>query len=162
MVPTVETPQWAIERALWLAENLGAEGVFTSAAEHDGLVAATEQLPALAGAALRGALAHEPGGEDRARCSGPALDLFDAMSALTSVGVDELLANRDNVLHWLAAYGARLRLVEEALRDGDARALSRALVSPGEPVGAPDGNAIGEIARSPWRDLFLGQLGQRR
>ncbi len=101
LTPSAQSPAWAVEAAAGLAQRLGARPFFMDPVEHDGWMAALEQLPALLGAALltlwsaastRRELPQAVG----ARFARITADLPDAPSARLAA-----VANRDALLYWL-------------------------------------------------------------
>lgn len=113
----------AVARVVALWEALGARPEGIGAADHDRLVGLASHLPQAVASALAGALrdrqvgrgALGPGGADTTRlaASDPAL----------WTGI--LLDNADEVVRGLEAVESRLAALREALRGGDAAAVTR-------------------------------------
>jgi len=174
LVAGENTSAQALDRATNLATALGATPHYIDADEHDGLVAATVQLPLLAAAALLDAVSGEAGWKERAGAVGAE---FAALaSALLGQAPDPaplLLANRENVLRWLDLNAQRLGALRLSLAEGNQASLERVLEQaieagqrclPG--LARPASDAAPETGPEAeygsWRDMFLGRLGRRR
>ena len=159
-----------------LALAIGAIPQYTDPVEHDGLVAATAQLPVVAALALLAAVAGSPGWADRARACGEELYGLGAALMGTSASADVLLANRDNLTRWFDAYMAELAGLQRVIAQGDHQALGVMLAQALKDYRAclPAGRALltGQEASSAesrveersnwWRDTFLGRMGWRK
>lgn len=157
----------ALATASNLAEAVGAEPHFISAAEHDGLVAAMAQLPVLGALAMVSVLGAEPGHRDRKSSAGGE---FAAVSSILSdslaCSAGALLANADNLLHWLDVYVGQLDELRDLLSERDSRALSEKLAEAIRTCDEwlawePRPTVSVEERASGWRSLLLGNLGRR-
>jgi prephenate dehydrogenase len=99
-----------------VAELLGAFPYFVDAAEHDGLAAASEGLPALLAVALMQAAAASPGWGETRKLADRAL--ATASVALVDADPEALRANRDNLLRYLDAALAALQALRQHLAEG--------------------------------------------
>ncbi len=160
VVAPPRTAEWALDRAGALAALLGAQIVYVDAAEHDGLIAATEQLPVAAVLALLAALRDTPGLQDRQRAVGPALNPLLALLATAQASVDELAGNADNLLRWLDLYLAQLGQLRQALAQKQPEELAQMLGKALETLPPADTGAEAEPEINPWRRMFLGGWGQ--
>ncbi len=119
LMPDPTCPGEAIALAEDLAKLIGGSARFMDPQEHDGLIAATEGLPALVGAALFYALQQSEGWPELRRMVNPNLAL--ATYALRSQSPNDLLvdflANRANLLRNLEGLVAVLNQVGELLAD---------------------------------------------
>lgn len=173
LTPGPNTDGTGVQLAADVAEALGAKPFFLDAAEHDGLVAGVEHLPALMAAALMSVTSNSAGWADMRKL---AANQFFATSLLLSRSGKEAaagsLANRDNVLHWLDAVIAELTWQRERLAADEAdEMVSR--TDAGLAAGrswldaALSGNwdqdpyqiANAPTAGSSLRELFFGRLG---
>ncbi|MHB1296804.1 MAG: prephenate dehydrogenase/arogenate dehydrogenase family protein [Anaerolineae bacterium] len=163
-------PAGASARAVALAANLaaavGAEARFTDAIEHDGLMAATRQLPLLITLALLETLQDQPGWEDRLASLGGELASLAASLGQPEAAM-EISANADHVAPWLDALAARLTSLRGAIHAGTTADLSERLARAAERYEAglraqseqPDER--GEVRTEGWRSFLLGGLGRR-
>ncbi len=101
-----------------LVRLVGSEPFFLDAEEHDGLVTATEQLPALVSATLVKTLAGQGGWRETRKLAG---HLFEQVSAGAVGDPDDLkdsfLSNRANLLRWLDLYLKELVEMRQLLRE---------------------------------------------
>lgn len=167
LVVPADSPEHAVAAATDLITAVGAEPHYVEAAEHDGLVAATEQLPRLAALAYLLALQAEAGRRDRAGFAGGGLlTLGLIVSGGTHESATSLLANRDHLLPWLDAYLRELAHLRDALGGeradelGDALERARTAATAWLAGGGPGEGEPSEGARSLLRRLFLGGLGR--
>jgi len=166
LVASAGTSAEALDVASNLAVAAGAEPRYIDAAEHDGLTAATCQLPVMAAAGVVGALSTDAGGQERQGSSGSALA---ALRLALGDGVDPaaLLGNGDNLLYWIDRYVVELQRLRRLVAEGDEEALAKALAGAveaatrwgegGGDVEPPPGRGAGGL-----RELFLGGLGRGR
>jgi len=108
-----------------LARLVGAFPYFMDPAEHDGLAAATEALPALFAVALLRAAAASPGWPEAQRVAERAL--ATATVALVDADTAALRANRENALRYLDAALAELQSLRQHLAADEAAAVDEAL-----------------------------------
>lgn len=115
LTPSAQVPSWAVEAATGLAHRIGARPFFMDPIEHDGWMAALEQLPALLGAVLLSIWAAAPARRDMPQAIGARFaritaDLPDAASGRLAAA-----ANRESLVHWLDRLMEILRQLREAL-----------------------------------------------
>ncbi|MBC7236836.1 MAG: prephenate dehydrogenase [Chloroflexi bacterium] len=156
---------WALERCSELAGYLGAQVIYIDAEEHDGLMAAAEQLPLAAAFSLVMALRQAAGWRERARCLGPGLEIIVALldTLDPKAVVDDLLANGDNLLRWLDLYAVQLAQTRQLLVDNDREALEQRIAEAMEAcrqAGAGSQESTRQDTPGPWRSLFLGSWGR--
>jgi len=120
IAPDPQCPPEAVQLAEDVTRLLGARPRFMDPAEHDGLIAATEELPALLGATLFYTLEQSDGWTELRRMVNPTLALaFQSLRTRTQADALALLThNRANVLHHLDTLIARLGEVRHALAAG--------------------------------------------
>jgi len=156
-----------------LARLLEAFPYHVDPAEHDGLTAASEGLPAVLAWALLQAATTSPGWAETRKVADRAL--ATATAALVDVDATALRLNRANVLHYLDAALADLHLLRERLAADDGPAVREAL----EAVIARRDAWLAERRRGDWEAaenvaaelpssgeifgrMFLGGLAPRR
>ena len=125
LMPAPACSRAAVELASDFSTLLGATPHFMDALEHDSLIAATVDLPALLGVASFHSLARSPGWSDMQRLTNPPFgrlthQLFDSHPDDLR---DHWLHNREPLLHWLDALLATLQQTREALASEDRDAL---------------------------------------
>ena len=102
LCPEPATPAEAIDRASDLALAVGATPRFVDAAEHDGLVAALDQLPFLLAAGLLQATSSEGCWRDLAALGSGRFDqLLDTFGDNPAAVFEAVAANAANVGRWL-------------------------------------------------------------
>jgi len=167
LAPLPETAPSALDRASNLAEAIGAKPHFVEPAEHDGLVAATSQMPITAALAMVLANTQHAGSHDRARFSAAE---YGQLAGLLSQAPDELaeslLANQESLLGWLSSLEQSLDGLCSLLAAKDSEGLVSSIKKAQEAVdlwrhggqqtvSTPDQAALG------LRSLLLGGLGRR-
>ncbi|NLG51102.1 MAG: prephenate dehydrogenase, partial [Chloroflexi bacterium] len=92
----------ALDTATNLALAVGAKPQFIDVQEHDGLVAATLELPLLGALALMRTVAESAGWQDRVKSVGGELATVGTTLLNAPPGMmDMVLSNREDVLRWL-------------------------------------------------------------
>jgi len=125
LVPAPGIDERAVQMALSLVALLGAKPLFVDPAEHDGLLAAVEHLPALLSLALLEMAIGQPTWRELRRMAGAPFELGSRLPATDPGAYGTLsVANRDNLLRWIDAFAASLALVRETLAESDAEALT--------------------------------------
>jgi len=167
-------PERTDARSLDVASNLaltvGATPHYVDALEHDGLVAAGCHLPLMAALGIVNIVRESPGWRDRAGLVGEGLSALGTVVVNTPPATAEgVLANADNILHWLDAFTLELTRLRRLLCEGDHGKLDALLTEAREICVAwlPQGEARArtttqEKKEGIWRSLFLGRLGRRR
>lgn len=117
LTPPAHAPAWAVEAAAGLAHRIGAHPFFIDPIEHDGWMAALEQLPSLLGAALLSVWSAAPARREMPQAIGSRFarmtaDLPDAPSGRLAA-----IANRESLLYWLDRLLEALGRLREALTD---------------------------------------------
>jgi prephenate dehydrogenase len=126
----VAAPQASAPEAVKLlgdvAHLLGAQAFYMDAAEHDGLMAAVNGVPALLAASLLRAANHSAGWHEARKVAdrGFATSTF----AVEQAEAAALILNRENVLRYLDVAQAELNTLREALSKGDRLTLGQLLV----------------------------------
>ena len=168
LVASKSTAPEALDLASNLAMALGAEPRYIDAAEHDGLAAATTQLPMLNALALMETVAAERGREDRAHSMGKELAaVASLLSEAPLPSVKALLVNADNLLFWLDAYLNEVTALRCLISEQNGKVLSERLHAGSEMCkqwlsGHGSGRGATGEERSHWRQMFLGGWGRTR
>ena len=119
LTPASNTSPEALQRVSDLAEAVGAIPYYMDAAEHDGLIAAVEQLPLFMALALQDVVSASPAHREIARLSG--VDFSHATWPLVGdhYALSEVChSNAANIVRWLDSYLARLSSLRESLAQG--------------------------------------------
>lgn len=146
LVPLPRTNEKAVEQAAKLASILGAQPLFCDPLEHDGLLAAVDQLPSFLALALLDMVIHQPTWRELGKMAGSSFEGATRLAMTAPRASAELyLSNRDNILRWIDAFSASLVELREMLADEQAEELAQRI-----------SHAQGE--RDRW--LQLSQEGQ--
>lgn len=110
LTPAPSAAEEAVQLLAGFVSLLGAEPFFLDAVEHDGLMTAVEHLPTVASVALLNTLQNQGSWREMRKLAGSVFE----QSSLGATGEPEalkesLLANRDNLIHWLDAFMEQLR-----------------------------------------------------
>ena len=128
LAPAPNVPPEAIQRVSDLVEAVGARPYFVDAAEHDGLIAAVELLPAVIAAALQLVAGGSPSRRELQRLSGTH---FVATTQPLSPDPGKLaemcLANRTNLVRWLDILLNQLAELRTLVAEGEREAIQRVL-----------------------------------
>jgi len=126
LVPAPRAEEAAVKLVTDLVRILGAQPLFFDAAEHDGLMAAVEHLPAILALALLEMAISQPTWRELRKMAGPS---FGASTHLTSADPaaygDLYAANRDNVLRWMDAFSASWVSIRQALAENQVEELPK-------------------------------------
>jgi prephenate dehydrogenase len=150
LTPAPAAAETAVQTMVGLVSLLGAEPFFLDAAEHDGLTAAVDALPALVSTSLVNTLAGQGSWRELRKVAG---GMFEQVSAGASGNPDALkdswLAHRAGLAHWLEIYIDQLTRIQALLAAAD----------------NPSGEALADlidkavVARRDWRaDSQQGRL----
>lgn len=142
LASTSRTSPAAIARLTEIVALTGAKPYFVDAAEHDGLLAATEHLPLVLAATLLQQLAASPSFREMSKVGGRTLAQV-AFPAVTEAETarDICLLNRENIVRWLD-------LMAQAIQD------SRALIEAGD---EKETGAFFAGAREAWGKWARGE-----
>lgn len=109
LCPDPSAPPEAVERAADLAAAVGGTPLYIDAAEHDGMVAALNQLPFLVGAAALHTVSSGGAWRDLARLgSGRFAQLLATMGDSPTADLATAAANAENVGRWIDRMQAAL------------------------------------------------------
>lgn len=124
VVPSAAAAPEAIELVTGLAAAVGAQPLFLTAAEHDGLRAGVDQLPSLLALALLESVVQQPTWRELRKMAGPPFEIGTRLQVAQPAGeVQGWLANRENVLRWLDDLMATLGSLRRAVDEGQAEEL---------------------------------------
>lgn len=134
ILPSAHCAKEAVELASDFSRILGATPHFVDPYEHDGLIAATEGLPALLGLAAFYLMSNSPGWDDMQRATNANFGwLTHHLRDLHPDDLrDLLLNNRQNVVRYLDAMMEVLTNLRSILNDNDRAALESAAISSAE------------------------------
>jgi prephenate dehydrogenase len=149
---------------------LGAKPYFIDAAEHDGLMAGVQHLPALMATALEAVTMQSQGWHELGKLAGmdyrTAVDLApqDAKTAR-----EQFLAHREDLVRWIDTLQVQLREMRGMVERGDAKAIESLVEKvSGEYDRWLSGNSDEGAAKVDWQSagggigrLFLGGLADR-
>jgi len=130
IVPSAKANTVAMDLVSSLASTVGAQPFFLDAAEHDGLVTASEGLSGLMGMLLMSAAAEASSWRDMRRLAGPAFaQATQSAEGDPAGGIATARANRENLARWLDVYAAKLGEARAALLAEDEAQLTQLLTS---------------------------------
>jgi prephenate dehydrogenase len=125
IVPSPAANENAVELVVGLVQVLGAKPLFLDVAEHDGLVAAVDHLPALLDLALMEMVVGQPTWRELRKMAGPSFELGTGLvSTDPAIYAGLCQSNRDNVLRWIDAFSNALDSVRGALVEDEPDVLA--------------------------------------
>jgi prephenate dehydrogenase len=123
LTPSPTADEGAVQLLVGLIGLLGAEPFFIDAQEHDGLTVAVDALPTLVSVTLLNTVTHPASWREMRKL---ASSLFEQVSSGASGDPDSLkenlLANRENLIHWLDSYLDELNQLRTLLTESGASA----------------------------------------
>ncbi len=124
LIPSVSASSQAIDVMSGFVNVLGAKPYFIEAAEHDGLMAGVQHLPALLATAYASSIIGEQGWVERSKLASAAfratLDLVPTDKHTARL---QFFAHRDDLMRWIDQSIVKLREVRTWLASEDAAAL---------------------------------------
>jgi len=124
LTPAPDAASDAVELIACLVQQLGAVPYFLDPAEHDGLIAAVEHLPAVLTAVLLDVTSRAPVWREIRRLAGVAYRGSTRLTMEDAVANREVcLVNRDNLVRWIEACQDELEAWKTALLAQDTEAL---------------------------------------
>ena len=170
IVPSKTSAAQAVDTLASFATILGAKPYFIDAAEHDGLMAAVQHLPALLATVLLAATARSDGWREMSKVAGADYRTATGVAPADAAAArEQFLAHRSDLVRWIDAVSKELHDLREMLDRQDAAALE-ALVDGAavERTRWLRGRQEGEGASTEWQAvrldpmrLFLGGLTDR-
>ncbi len=123
LTPDPTADETAVQLLVGLIGLLGAEPFFIDAQEHDGLAVAIDTLPTVASIVLLNTVSHSTSWREMRKL---ASSLFEQVSSGASGDPDSLkenlLANRENLIHWLDSYMGELSQLRALLTEPETSA----------------------------------------
>jgi prephenate dehydrogenase len=167
LAPLQGTATEALDRAAGLAEAVGAEVRFTSAAEHDGVAAVGSQLPIAAAWALWRVAMTPAGWRDRKYALGGAYAAATYLLEGDRDGwAETMVANAEPLALWLGELAGALDELRERLLEGDVEGVEALMAASADArerwLAGDSESRQTEIPAITWRDILLGGLGRRR
>jgi prephenate dehydrogenase len=130
LIPDTDTPPEALRAVSDLAEAVGAKPYYLDAAEHDGLIAAVEQVPLLLALALQVMAGTSSSRREMIRLSGVDLTNVTQLLAGDAEKLTELCTlNAANVVRWLDAFLPQLSNLREILAAQDSESLQKSFAA---------------------------------
>lgn len=119
----------AIETMANFVSLLGAKPLFIDAAEHDGLTAGVQHLPAVLATALASATIQSQGWRELGKLAGADFATATSLAPQDAkTASEQFLAHREDLVRWIDTVQARLGELRGTIERGDAEAL-QALVT---------------------------------
>jgi len=173
LTPSAQSDGAAVKLVTDLVSILGATPLFVDPAEHDGMLAAVDHLPAFLALALMDMVVRQPNWRELRQVAGAALETGTQPAAADPAGsVDLFLANRENLVRWLDEYSVTLDALRQDLVDGQSESLARRFQAADEErskwlrdraQGQWEPRLGPEVPRqNPLADVFLGGLARKR
>lgn len=127
LTPDTNAPQEALQMASDLVEVVGARPYYLDAAEHDGLVAAVEQLPLLSALALQALAGTSPSHREMIQLSGRSFESGTHLLAGDAENLSHLcIQNAANITRWLDVLQSELSRFREFVANQDNESLQKA------------------------------------
>lgn len=127
LCPSPKAAPDAVRLASGLVERLGAQPYFLDAAEHDGLMAAVDHLPAILAAALLRSTTGSSSWRDMRKLAGGQYESSTQFASETpAIFRDACLYNRQNIVHWIDAYTEALQEWKETIISGNTEQVEAA------------------------------------
>ncbi|HIQ05434.1 MAG TPA: prephenate dehydrogenase/arogenate dehydrogenase family protein, partial [Anaerolineae bacterium] len=140
----------AVQLTADMATRLGAKPYFLDAAEHDGLIAAVDHLPALLANALLSTTVQAPAWREMRKLAGGQYQTStQLMSEEPDVFIDACLHNAENVVRWIDSYIASLQTWRQLIANEDREGLEAAFEE-------------GQEARRKWLSMRAAGLWEER
>jgi len=126
LTPGSTTPPEATQSVSDLAEAMGASPYYIDAAEHDGLIAAVEQLPLLLSLALQVMAGTSPSQRELIQLSGSDfLRMTNGLAGDAQSLSNSCISNAANLTRWLDSLQAELARLRQFVDSGDADSLQK-------------------------------------
>ncbi len=168
LTPQADAPPMALQTVSDLAEAVGARPHFVDAYEHDGLIAALEQLPLLMGMTLQQTLSSSSATRELQRLAGPEFSAATQPVGGDSPSLAEWCSlNASNLARWLDAYIADMTQLRDTLGSTESPTLQEAFSRIQElhnqwVLPAKDGDDRDYDAFGPARMLLGGLFAPRK
>lgn len=125
--PSATTAEAAVKIASDLAARVGAKPLYLDAAEHDGMTAAVEQLPALASMALLTSAVSQPTWREMRKLAGGQFESSTRLVASDPhVFSDAMLNSQEQVVRWVDGFIDNMVAWRDLIAAGDNEAIDQA------------------------------------
>jgi prephenate dehydrogenase len=125
LVPSTTAQEGAVKLVTDLVSILGAQPFFVDAAEHDGLMAAVDHLPAILALAFFEMASSQPTWRELRKVAGPAFEASTHLPSADPAAYGDLYAaNRDNIMRWIQAFSSSLTSIHQVLAENQLEELS--------------------------------------
>lgn len=126
LTPLPRANENAVDQVVKLASIVGAQTLFFDPVEHDALLAAVDQLPALLALSLLDTVIHEPAWRELRKLAGSSFDGATRLAVSDPSSLVALfLANRANILRWLDSFSDSLGELRAMLAEEQTEALTQ-------------------------------------
>jgi prephenate dehydrogenase len=157
--PTAATAEAAVKTAVDLITRLGGHPLFLEPAEHDGMLAAVEHLPALLSTALMAGVTSQPGWREMRQLAGGQ---FESTTHLVNADPQGLagvmLNNQQNLARWIGLYIDKLTEWQMLLASEDAQALGAAI----EDATGQRERWLAQRQKGQWEDKGQGEMPDKK
>ncbi|MDE3091627.1 MAG: prephenate dehydrogenase/arogenate dehydrogenase family protein [Chloroflexota bacterium] len=124
LTPSPRSSGHAIDTMSNLATTLGAKPYFIDAAEHDGLMAGVQHLPAVLATALLATITRSQGWREMSRVASADFHTATGLTPQSGAsGSAEFIAHRADLIRWIDAVSAELNDLREMIDRKDEAAL---------------------------------------
>lgn len=155
LMPSPQADSAAVKLVTDLVSILGARPLFLDPAEHDGLMAMMEHLPALLSLAALETAASQPTWRELRKMAGPAFESATRLLDTNPAPHAELyLANRQNIVRWLDLLSASLVSIRQTL----AEEAPEALASRFEKAFAERQKWLADRAEGRWEESVQAEM----
>jgi len=122
VTPALKADEAAVQLVVDVVNIVGAQPFFLDAVEHDGLMTAVEHLPTALGVTLVSTLAGQNSWQEIRKVAGPLFEqTTSSVVGETNGLVEDLLANRENLVRWLDSYLVQLNQLRTLLAAEDGK-----------------------------------------
>lgn len=126
IVPSVNASETAVASIANMAQTIGAEPFFVDADEHDGLTAAVSHLPLVLSTALVRTTALKPSWKEMSRVAASGFrDVSRLASGNPTMQASICCTNRDNLVRWIDAFSAELKILRDDITGNDEALLAK-------------------------------------
>jgi prephenate dehydrogenase len=118
ITPALKANESAVQLVVDVVSLVGAQPFFLDAVEHDALMTAVEHLPTALGVTLVSTLSHQNSWQEIRKVAGPLFEkTTSSVIGETNGVIEDMLANRENLLRWLDSYLGQLNQLRALLAD---------------------------------------------
>jgi prephenate dehydrogenase len=126
LIPSSSADEAAVKLASDLVAVLGARPIFIDPAEHDGLMAAADHLPAVLALTLMDSAVQQPGWRELRKVAGSSFEVGTRLAEIDPASHAALcLSNRENLLRWIDTFSNSLASLRENVAAGDSEEIAR-------------------------------------